>query len=71
MWGVCNVAPTTGDLGVTGSRLLLPGDPSRTVMSLRMRATGVHRMPPISSGAVDAAGTALFDAWVTSLRACP
>jgi uncharacterized repeat protein (TIGR03806 family) len=71
MWGVCNVAPATGDLGVAGARLLLPGDPARSVISLRMRATGVHRMPPISSGVVDAAGVALFDAWVSSLRACP
>jgi hypothetical protein len=71
MWGVCNVAPTAGDLGVTGARLLLPGAPARSVLSLRMRATGVHRMPPISSGVVDTAGVGLFDAWVTSLRACP
>jgi uncharacterized repeat protein (TIGR03806 family) len=70
-WGVCDVAPTAGDLGVAGSRLLAPGDPARSVLSLRLRATGIHRMPPISSNVVDRAGTELVDTWITALRACP
>jgi len=70
-WGVCDVAPTAGDLGVAGSRLLAPGDPARSVLSLRLRATGIHRMPPISSNVVDRAGAELIDTWITALRACP
>lgn len=71
MWGVCNVAPTAGNLGVAGAQLLTPGDPSRSVLLLRMRATGLHRMPPISSEVVDTAGVELLDTWVRALRACP
>ena len=71
MWGVCYVIPAAGDLGVGGAPLLTPGDPARSVMILRMRATDANRMPPLSSGAVDGVGTGLFDAWVRMLRACP
>jgi uncharacterized repeat protein (TIGR03806 family) len=71
MLGVCNTVPTAGDLGVTGARLVLPGDPARSLVSVRTRATNAWRMPPISSNVVDTVGTTLLDDWIRSLRACP
>lgn len=71
MLGVCNVAPSAGDLGVTGARVVLPGDPARSILSVRVRATDLNRMPPISSNVVDTAGATLLDDWIRALRACP
>jgi uncharacterized repeat protein (TIGR03806 family) len=69
--GLCDAVPSTGDLGVAGARLVAPGDPSRSIVSIRSRRTDGDRMPPISSRVVDPVGAALLDAWITSLTRCP
>nr|MBK7065216.1 PQQ-dependent sugar dehydrogenase [Deltaproteobacteria bacterium] len=71
MTGTCNVAPSVGDLGIRDARIIVPGDPARSILHARIAATNLHRMPPISSGVVDAAGVALIDRWVRSLTRCP
>ena len=69
--GVCNAAPQEGTLGVAGALLLKPGAPSQSLISLRMHATTDDRMPPLASQVVDPDGTAVVDAWIASLTACP
>lgn len=67
----CDVAPETGDLGVADAKLIAPGNPDASILSVRMHATNVNRMPPVASGLVDPTGTRVVDAFVRSLRACP
>jgi mono/diheme cytochrome c family protein len=69
--GVCDVAPQQGDLGILDARLLAPGDPLRSLLSVRLHALGTARMPPLGSGVVDLEGTGLVDAWIASLSRCP
>ncbi|PRQ01181.1 PQQ-dependent sugar dehydrogenase [Enhygromyxa salina] len=69
--GVCDVEPVAGDLGVPGARILVPGDPASSVLSLRLHADGDDRMPQLGSLAHDDAGIALIDEWITALVACP
>ena len=68
--GVCNADATAGDLGVSGAKLLVPGNSNLSLMALRMRDAGNYRMPPLGSGVVDAEGASLIDAWITSLTSC-
>ena len=68
---VCNVAPKAGDFGIPDAKLVRPGDPDQSIISLRMHATDFRHMPPIGSQVVDPAGVALIDAWITSLQHCP
>jgi uncharacterized repeat protein (TIGR03806 family) len=68
---ICNVAPSNGTLGVAGAKLLAPGSPSTSIVSLRMHALDVNRMPPLATHVVDAVGTKLVDDWITSIAACP
>lgn len=68
---VCNALPDAGDLGVSNAKLLVPGNPGLSLVSLRMHDTGTHRMPPLSSNIVDTQGAALIDEWITSLTSCP
>lgn len=68
---VCGVAPSTGDLGVPGALLLAPGDPARSLLSVRMRTTAQGRMPPLASTRVHAEGADLVDAWIRGIGACP
>ena len=68
----CNVAPQAGDLGVAGAKIVAPGDPSKSVLSLRIRALDGGRMPTLASRVVDDTGAAAVEAWITSLpTACP
>ncbi len=68
--GICNAAPSSGDLGVTGARLVVPGDPARSLLFLRATATDANRMAPIGSGVVDAVGTGLLQTWIRGLTNC-
>jgi uncharacterized repeat protein (TIGR03806 family) len=69
--GVCDVPPTVDDFGIPEARLLAPGDPAKSIISLRLHALDSSRMPPIGKHVVDSDGVALIDAWITSLRSCP
>ncbi|WP_164016609.1 PQQ-dependent sugar dehydrogenase [Pyxidicoccus trucidator] len=69
--GVCDAPPELGELGVPGARLVLPGHPEKSLVSLRMHARDSFQMPPLATRLVDAEGTALVDAWITSLTRCP
>jgi uncharacterized repeat protein (TIGR03806 family) len=70
MMGICNADPTQGSLGVTGAKLLVPGHPEQSILSLRIHATNVDRMPPLASSVVDATGTQVIDDWIRSLASC-
>lgn len=68
---ICNVDPQEGDLGVAGAKLLVPGDPSKSLMSLRMHALDSNRMPDVGTKVVDPLGTTVVDEWINSIAACP
>jgi uncharacterized repeat protein (TIGR03806 family) len=68
---VCNVVPSQGDLGIDGVKLVTPGDPALSMLSIRARRRDAWGMPPLASLEVDAQGTALLDAFIQGLTACP
>jgi uncharacterized repeat protein (TIGR03806 family) len=63
----CNIAPTAGTLGVTGARIILPGDASKSVLYLRMNTRGANQMPPLASHQVDTQGAALLQSWINGM----
>jgi uncharacterized repeat protein (TIGR03806 family) len=67
----CNVAAVTGDLGVTGAKLIVPGSSTSSLISIRPRSQGVNRMPPLGSSVVDETGLAVVDTWLNGLTTCP
>ncbi len=67
---MCELAPRAGDLGVAGAKLIRPGDPAGSVLSLRMRALSEPRMPPLATRLVDEAGVDAVEAWIRELRGC-
>lgn len=68
--GACDVAPTEGDLGIANARLIAPGQPQTSLLSVRMHSVGDDRMPPLGRHLVDEAGVGLIDAWITALTGC-
>jgi uncharacterized repeat protein (TIGR03806 family) len=68
---VCNAAPLVSDLGYPNMRLLAPGDPARSLLSVRMQRLDGMRMPPLASSQVDLPGVRLVNEWIRSITACP
>jgi len=66
----CNVAPTSGDLGITGARLITPGNATMSVLPARMNRRGANAMPPLGSNLVDSVGVNLITQWINSLSGC-
>jgi uncharacterized repeat protein (TIGR03806 family) len=67
----CNVTPERGDLGIVGAKLIRPGTPETSVVSIRSHRIGATRMPPVGSNVIDGHGLGVLDVWVKSLSACP
>jgi hypothetical protein len=55
----------------SGSALIEPGAPEQSAILLRMRDTGLDRMPPVATTVVDPFADALLSSWISSLRECP
>jgi uncharacterized repeat protein (TIGR03806 family) len=66
----CNVYPSFGTLGINGALVLVPGDPSRSVLSVRPHLLGANQMPPLARAVVDAYGTQVIDDWIESWSSC-
>lgn len=60
-----------GTFGMRNAKLIVPGDPYRSVLMYRMSKLGYARMPYIGSQVVDGAGMALVSEWIRSLSDQP
>jgi hypothetical protein len=70
---ICNVDPNKGNVGVVGSKRLVPGAPERSVTLLRMQAPDQEsgRMPELATSVLDPVGIPLVSDWIKSITACP
>jgi len=66
----CNAEHTQGPVG-GATKLIVPGSPETSIVSLRQHATDSKRMPPIAVSTIDPLGTQVVDDWIRSLTACP
>jgi putative heme-binding domain-containing protein len=53
-----------GTFGMTEAKLIVPGDPYRSVLMYRMAKLGYARMPYIGSRLVDSRGVGLIEGWI-------
>jgi uncharacterized repeat protein (TIGR03806 family) len=67
----CSVLPQSGDLGVAGAKLITPGMPETSLVSVRPHSATINRMPPLASTRVDEPGVKVLDDWIRSIAACP
>ena len=56
-----------GTFGLQNAKLIVPGDPYRSVLLYRMSKLGYARMPYIGSRVVDSKGVALIEQWIGSM----
>ena len=48
-------------------RILVPGDPERSLVYRRMRMEGLGRMPHVASSVVDEKGARLIREWIKAM----
>jgi uncharacterized repeat protein (TIGR03806 family) len=56
-----------GTFGMKDAKLIVPGDPYRSVLMYRMSKLGYARMPYIGSRMVDSRGVRLVETWIRSM----
>lgn len=45
--GIINGALAAGDLGIPGAKIVVPGEPEKSILYRRLKATDFFRMPPV------------------------
>ncbi len=66
--GLLGEAPGQGDLGVRGALLIKPGQPSKSLLYLRMLRTDAKGMPNLAHNAVDKQAAARVKRWIAGMR---
>ena len=59
--------PMRGEMGLSDARLIAAGDPSRSVIWVRMAKSGSGHMPHIGATTIDAEGIRLISRWIQQL----
>jgi uncharacterized repeat protein (TIGR03806 family) len=67
---VCDVTPRFGTYNIQNARRVVPGEPGRSMLWRRMKATGNARMPPLGTLRPDDQGVALVAEWIRGLETC-
>ncbi len=65
---VIDVKPGQGTFDLKDPRVLVPGDPARSMIYHRMTLTGLGRMPHIASNKVDEPAVKLVHDWIKGMR---
>jgi uncharacterized repeat protein (TIGR03806 family) len=66
--GAIGVKPGQGSFDLKDPKLLVPGDPSRSMIHHRMTRLGLGRMPHIASNVVDEQAVALIKKWIEGMK---
>jgi uncharacterized repeat protein (TIGR03806 family) len=66
--GTIGVKPGQGSFDLKNPRLLVPGDPDRSMIYHRMTRLGLGRMPHIASNVVDDKAVSLIRDWIKDMK---
>ncbi|MCE9547871.1 MAG: PQQ-dependent sugar dehydrogenase [Planctomycetia bacterium] len=62
-----DVLPQHHTFGIDGAKLIVPGEPDRSVLISRVTRRGAGQMPPLASSVVDEPAVALLRAWISEM----
>ncbi|MGF1583366.1 MAG: PQQ-dependent sugar dehydrogenase [Gemmataceae bacterium] len=65
--GLVNVRAMHGDFGIPKGKLVVPGEPDRSVLVYRLASLGSGRMPRVGSHKVDEKGLRLIREWIEEM----
>lgn len=61
--------PVQNTLGISGAKVIVPNNASRSILFHRVSIVGDGQMPPIAKNVVDANAVRIIGQWINSLRA--
>ena len=67
--GLVNVRPAHGAFDIKDAKLIVPGDPDRSIILYRMKKLGLGRMPHVASNLVDETGVGVIAEWIKGMKA--
>jgi len=59
--------PIANPLGIPGAKVIVPGDPDKSILFQRISVVGDNQMPPLARNVVDSNAMAVIAAWIRSL----
>jgi hypothetical protein len=65
--GTLNTRPGQGNFDLNDPRILVPGDPARSLVLHRMKKTDLGRMPHVGSNVVDEKAVKLVEEWIKQM----
>jgi hypothetical protein len=65
--GIINTRPGQGTFDLKDPRILVPGEPDRSLILYRMKKLGLGRMPHIASNMVDKEAAQLIEEWIKEM----
>jgi uncharacterized repeat protein (TIGR03806 family) len=65
--GALNTRPGQGTFDLHDPRIIVPGDPARSLVLYRMKKTGLGRMPHVGSNVVDQKAVEMIESWIKQL----
>jgi glucose/arabinose dehydrogenase len=57
-----------GDLGIAGARVVVPGEPGKSILLRRMQATDFFRMPPVAYHDEPSPAVPVLTEWIKNLK---
>lgn len=69
--GVVNTRPGQGQFGIQDPKVLLPGNPDRSMIYHRVTKLGLGRMPHVASNVIDEKAVKMLRDWISQLPANP
>ena len=66
--GIVNVNPAHGNFKIDGAKLLVPGQPDKSIILYRMNMTELGRMPHIGSRVIDEPAVKLVQEWIKGMK---
>ena len=65
--GTLDTRPGQGTFDLEDPRIIVPGDPARSLVPYRMKKIGLGRMPHVGSNVVDEKAVKLVEEWIKQL----
>jgi hypothetical protein len=66
--GLIDGEPVAGDLGIPGARLVVPGEPERSILYQRLKRNDFFRMPPVQFQEEPSRIVPVVAEWIRSLK---
>lgn len=60
--------PVANQLGISGAKVIVPGDTNKSILFRRVTLVGENQMPPLAKNIVDDKAVSIVAQWINSLR---